>query len=235
MYLQRRSMLCSVLISGMKGLGVELAKNVVLGGVKSLHIHDPENTKTSDLSSQFFLRDDDVGKNRAEATAPRVAELNPYVPVKVLLGELTAESLSQFQVVVLTNSSLDEQLRVNEYTHTQGIYFISAQTLGLFGQVFCDFGEAFTIHDATGENPISTMVSMISNDDEGVVTCLDETRHGLESGDFVTFQEVEGMSELNECNPREVKVLGPYTFRYAQNYDQWWHCWFVHVINISVI
>lgn len=53
---------------------------------------------------------------------------------------------------------------------------------------------------------------MHSQDKEGLVTCLDETRHGLEDGDFVTFVEVQGMEELNECEPRKVSVKGPYTF-----------------------
>lgn len=45
-----------------------------------------------------------------------------------------------------------------------------------------------------------------------MVTTLDETRHGLEDGDFVTFSEVKGMEELNGCEPRKVAVKGPYTF-----------------------
>ena len=45
-----------------------------------------------------------------------------------------------------------------------------------------------------------------------MVTCIDETRHGYESGDHVTFSEVQGMTELNGCKPREISVLGPYTF-----------------------
>jgi len=53
---------------------------------------------------------------------------------------------------------------------------------------------------------------MKHQDDEGLVTCLDETRHGLEDGDFVTFTEVQGMWELNDCEPRKVTVKGPYTF-----------------------
>ena len=44
------------------------------------------------------------------------------------------------------------------------------------------------------------------------MTCLDETRHGLEDGDFVTFTEVQGMTELNGCEPRKIAVKGPYTF-----------------------
>lgn len=49
-------------------------------------------------------------------------------------------------------------------------------------------------------------------DEEGLVTCLDEARHGLEDGDFVTFTEVQGTEELNDCKPRKVFVKGPYTF-----------------------
>ena len=42
----------TVLISGMNGLGIEVAKNVVLGGVKAVTLHDSKNTNLSDLSSQ---------------------------------------------------------------------------------------------------------------------------------------------------------------------------------------
>ena len=45
----------NVLISGMKGLGIEIAKNVVLGGVKSVTIHDTENATWYDLSSQVNI------------------------------------------------------------------------------------------------------------------------------------------------------------------------------------
>lgn len=48
----RRMQHSNVLISGMKGLGVEIAKNVVLGGVKSVTIHDEGTAEWADLSSQ---------------------------------------------------------------------------------------------------------------------------------------------------------------------------------------
>lgn len=73
----------NVLIVGLKGLGVEVAKNIALAGVKSLTLYDPAPVQLADLSSQFFLKPEDVGKPRDEVTAPRVAELNAYTPVKV--------------------------------------------------------------------------------------------------------------------------------------------------------
>ena len=44
------------------------------------------------------------------------------------------------------------------------------------------------------------------------MTCLDEARHGFESGDYVTFTEIQGMTELNGCQPVEIKVLGKVFF-----------------------
>ena len=81
-----------------------------------------------------------------------------------------------------------------------------------FSVLFCDFGEDFIVTDINGEQVISNMIASITKESEGVVTCLEETRHGFEDGDYVTFSEVEGMIELNGCSPLKIKVLGPYTF-----------------------
>lgn len=79
----KRMRASDVLIVGLKGLGVEIAKNVALAGVKSLTLYDPAPVAIADLSSQFFLRPEDVGKPRDKVTAPRVAELNAYTPVTI--------------------------------------------------------------------------------------------------------------------------------------------------------
>ena len=47
---------------------------------------------------QFFLTEEDAGKNRAEACLARLAELNSYVPVTVHTLPLTEDYIAQFQV-----------------------------------------------------------------------------------------------------------------------------------------
>ncbi|OJI79513.1 hypothetical protein ASPTUDRAFT_78884 [Aspergillus tubingensis CBS 134.48] len=203
----------NVLVVGLKGLGVEIAKNIALAGVKSLTLYDPAPVAISDLSSQFFLQPQDVGKPRAEVTAPRVAELNSYVPVTVHEGSNIAENLEElkrYQAIVLTLTPLKEQLAIADFCHKNGIYLTITDTFGLFGYLFNDFGKNFTVGDATGEEPVSGIVAAI--DENGLVSALDETRHGLEDGDFVTFSEIKGMEGLNGCAPRKVTVKGPYTF-----------------------
>lgn len=202
-----------ILVVGMKGLGVEIAKNIALAGVKSLTLFDPKPATLADLSSQFFLHPSDVGKPRAEVTAPRVSELNPYTPVGVhpsadLVTNL--EQLKSYQVVVLTETTMKDQLLISDFCHDNDIYVIVTDVFGLFGTIFTDFGKNFTCGDPTGENPLSGIVAGI--DEEGLVSALDETRHGLEDGDFVTFSEVEGMEALNDAAPRKITVKGPYNF-----------------------
>jgi ubiquitin-activating enzyme E1 len=186
-----------------------IAKNVALAGVKSLTLYDPTPAKIADLSSQFFLHPEDVGTPRATATAPRVAELNSYVPVSVLeTKDLTSDlsKLSQFQVVVLTSTPLKDQLVISDYCHRNGIYLVITDTFGLFGHIFTDFGENFTVNDTSGEVVVSGIVAHISS--EGLVSALDETRHGLEDGDYITFTEIKGMEGLNNGEPRKVTVKG---------------------------
>lgn len=123
------------------------------------------------------------------------------------------ENLSQFdkyQAVVLTGVPLHDQILIGDYCHSKGIYFITADTFGLFGNIFCDFGEKFICIDDTGEQPLSGIIAGV--DEDGLVSALDETRHGLADGDYVTFTEVEGMEGLNGCEPRKIEVKGPYTF-----------------------
>ena len=120
-----------VLMSGVGGLGVEIANNIILGGVKSVTLHDSSICTALDLSSQFYLSEEDVGKNRAQASLRSLSELNTYVPVRILERELSKDVLKSYMVVVLTNSDPEEQLRVAEIVRSFGNALIIARTRGL--------------------------------------------------------------------------------------------------------
>ena len=46
----------------------------------------------------------------------------------------------------------------------------------------------------------------------GDVMTLENAFHGLEDGDYVTFAEVKGMTELNDINPVKVTVKSELLF-----------------------
>ncbi|KAJ4457334.1 putative Ubiquitin-activating enzyme E1 1 [Paratrimastix pyriformis] len=204
----------AILISGMSGVGVEIAKNVILSGVREVTIHDTQPATMMDLSSQFYLTPADVGKNRAAACFASLAELNQYVRVDQHTGELTADFLRRYKVVVLVDALQAEVERVSALCRANGVKFIMASAAGLFTRIFVDVGMTHEVTDPDGNPCITAVVTAVSQarEHEGAVATLEDTHHGLETGDMVTFAQVEGMTELNALPPTEIRVTGPSTF-----------------------
>ena len=74
----------SVFISGLGPLGVEISKNCVLSGLQRFTLHDDALVTPKDLMGQFFLGEQDIGKNRALSTLEKLQQLNYYVKVDTL-------------------------------------------------------------------------------------------------------------------------------------------------------
>ena len=72
-----------VLIVGLRGLGVEVAKNLILAGPASVTLYDPEPVQINDLSANFYVSEQDVANrvHRSHACHAKLQELNPYVKV----------------------------------------------------------------------------------------------------------------------------------------------------------
>ena len=74
-----------ILIIGLKGLGIEVAKNTILAGPKEVWIFDPKLIQINDLGSNFYLKEEHVGiKRRDEACLEDLKKLNPYTKVSIL-------------------------------------------------------------------------------------------------------------------------------------------------------
>ena len=152
----------SVFISGLSGLGVEIAKNICLTGVRALTIHDDKRATLKASNSNFYISRNGapVQQTRAEATLHNLQQLNANVTVSLAAGKLD-ESLESLlvghAVVVLCDTPLQTQLVVNDYCRSVGIKFIAASVRGVFASAFADFGEDFCTHDKDGE-PIKELM-----------------------------------------------------------------------------
>lgn len=210
----RQLLTSNVLVSGLGGLGAEVAKNLILAGVKSVKLHDERTVEMWDLSSNFLFTEDDIGKNRALASVGKLQELNTSVAVSTWTTKISKEKLSQFQAVVFTGLSLEKAIDFDDYCHMQKppIAFIKSDVHGLFGSVFCDFGPQFTVYDVNGEEPRTGIVASISNDYPAIVSCVEDERLEFQDGDLVVFTEIKGMTELNDGKPRRIKNARSYGF-----------------------
>ena len=188
----------SVLVSGLGGLGVEIAKNIILAGIKNVTIQDTVITSFSDLSSQFYLTEENIGQNRALACIDKLASLNEYVSVNVTTEPLTDELITQFNCLVITEPHPQAELfHIADFCHQNKIKFIMTQISGLFGYVFTDFGSEFISSDALGIEPSRFRLGMVTRAERGFVTIAEGEKMNIQDGDIVRFEEVEGMTELN--------------------------------------
>ena len=210
-----------ILIVGLRGLGVETAKNTILAGPNEVQLYDPELVTINDLGGNFYLSEADVGKKRRDETCvSQLAELNPYVHVSVMKGTIL-ENITKFNVIVITEVMQKEKLiEIDEICRKNKIAFIYSAILGLSGFVFDDFGTEHTILDENGEDCKTYLCRIISND--GFVTIDDSIGGGkfaLGDGDYVKFKEVGGMTQLNDGKPREIKVVSSNSFKIVGDED----------------
>lgn len=84
------------------------AKNVILAGPNTVGLHDDTPTCIQDLASNFYLTEKDVENavTRAAGSCRRLSELNDYVNTVVIKGDLTADVLRSFDVVVVCDMKM---------------------------------------------------------------------------------------------------------------------------------
>eukprot|EP00980_Cylindrotheca_fusiformis_P002385 scaffold558_cov111-Cylindrotheca_fusiformis.AAC.3 len=217
-------MASKALLIGCSGLGVEVAKNCILAGLHSLVLVDPLPANTYDLGGNFYLTEADVGskKSRGELCCPKLTELNPYVSVSVdtSVSALTADQLlplldTGISCLVITIPLEKELLiQLNNKCREVGACFIYSTTPGVFGQVFCDFGSAFVCADKDGNPPATSQIESVFQEGDNVTVKVleDQGRHGLETGDVITFARLKGCKGLSIDTNYKVHVTGPFTF-----------------------
>lgn len=91
-----------VLIYGIRGLGMEIAKNIILMGPNSVSLYDKNLITHYDLGSGFYFTEVQINKeNRDEGCVNKLAMLNPYVDVNVLKNDLIS-SIELYDIIVIT-------------------------------------------------------------------------------------------------------------------------------------
>ncbi|TDH73614.1 hypothetical protein CCR75_004733 [Bremia lactucae] len=212
-----------------KGVGIECAKNLILAGPGAITLCDDGITEIKDLGVNFFLTEQDVGHPRAVAVLHKLAELNKMVSVGVHQGPLTEELVAKHNVVVFSHTSRQELVRWNHFCRQQSpsIGFIMCDIRGAFGYAFTDFGDEFKGFDATGEAPITRIITDITNDEDGTLSILgpdeDGKMHEMPDSDhdgWIEINDVQGMQlktdpsqSINTMPPRRIKFVNKKAFR----------------------
>jgi hypothetical protein len=79
--------------------------------------------------------------------------------VEILQCALTCEHA---QCVILTETNLAVQQRINEHCRARGIAFLVADVRGVFCWSFTDLGDSFVVLDKNGEDPPEVMIESVT-------------------------------------------------------------------------
>ncbi|CAK9303246.1 unnamed protein product [Gordionus sp. m RMFG-2023] len=134
----------SIMLIGFSGLGWEISKNLILYGIKTLCIMDNKTVTHNDLKSNLYLKEDDIGNNRAECSISSLKYLNPNVQIIVETkfpdNFHSANIYKDFDLVIMNDVSYKIAQDINNYVHQIGKKCIYTRNFFLYGYIIYDFG-----------------------------------------------------------------------------------------------
>ncbi|ROK28197.1 SUMO-activating enzyme subunit 1 [Anabarilius grahami] len=161
---QKRLRGSRVLLVGLRGLGAEVAKNLILAGVKGLTLLDHEQVTEESRRAQFLNPVDADGQNQAQASLERAQFLNPMVEVKADTDPVESKPddfFFQFDAICLTRCSKDLMVRVDQLCASRNIKVFCGDVFGYHGYMFSDLGQE---HHYVEEKPKVVKGSNEAND-----------------------------------------------------------------------
>ena len=129
----------TVLLVGVGGLGVEVAKNLAMVGVGHLILVDLDTIEYSNLNRQILFIDAPEGAYKAEYAAKKLRKLNPYIKVdsyNCALQDLPPRVFSDADLYIAGLDSIEARVEINR----RAVHFkkplIDAGTAAYNGHVY---------------------------------------------------------------------------------------------------
>lgn len=211
-----KKLMCSkILIYGMRGLGVEVAKNIILKGPEKVSIFDPEIAVIRDMNSNFYLDESDIGiKRKDESVLKKLQLLNENVTVNYIdknsIEEIIEIIPNNYDILVITEALPKKlSIKIDKICRENKIYFIYSAIFGLAGFLFNDFGEEHLITEEYIEDKSKFAIkNIVKNGDNGIVDVILPSKNSLIYDEiFVKFKDIKGMTELNFENEKKFRKI----------------------------
>ena len=209
------------LIIGLRGLGIEIAKNLILAGPNEVSISDKNISKINDLGSNFYLSEKDININSLEdACYEKLKSLNPYVNVTKYKG-IYGENFKNYNLIIITHiMKLEDLYEINKLCRKYDVKFIYTLNLGLTGFLFNDFGNNHQIYDSNGEKISKYNIYSIEEKGNNYEIFLDiqkDESFGLKEGDFVILKKIKGLEFLNDDKSKKIIKISNSSFEIEKN------------------
>ena len=176
---QTKLSVASVLVIGYNSLAQEIIRNLALIGVSKIDIYQSKELNNYRKTGLYYsLEKDNLPLNQLQ-------KLNPTIKIELINildedNELDKKKIKKYNVVILTNSIIDDAFDINRITHKLNIPFIMCGNYGLMGYIFNDFCENFIVNDIDGDINELLILESIENK-----TLKFKDPHKLSDGDTI--------------------------------------------------
>jgi len=129
----------SVLILGVGGLGTEIAKNLAMAGVGTMHLVDMDHIEYSNLNRQILFIEAKEGESKAEAAAKMLKKVNPhgeYIPYHKPLQELEPSIYEEVDLYIAGLDSVAAREELNRRAVMYGKPLVDGGTATYHGHIY---------------------------------------------------------------------------------------------------
>jgi molybdopterin/thiamine biosynthesis adenylyltransferase len=119
-----------IVVVGAGAIGNEVVKNLALLGVGAVDVYDFDRVEEHNLTRSVFLRESDIGENKATAVVRRASEVDPGVRLRAIEGDfwehLGVSQLAEYDCAIGAVDNFEARIRLNQMCLLAGTSFVSA-------------------------------------------------------------------------------------------------------------
>ena len=242
------------LIIGLRGLGVEILKNLILEGPKRVDIYDPNYININDLNSNYFVKEKDINKIRDEIIIEKIKDLNPFVQSDIIRPNYNLENnnyenelkfilskIEKYNMIIITEFISKNSInKINSICKKLNKGLIYSCALGLSGFLFNFFANEHIVSSPSEKNDTYYPIKNIIKGEETIIQ-LEKSLEGFPDiieDDYIKLRDINGINEFNEDKIYKITKrisISEYKINInSKNFNDYTYGGFLQVISLPV-
>ena len=127
---QQRLAESRVAVIGAGAVGNEVVKNLVLLGTGAVDVFDFDRVEIHNLTRSIFLREQDVGSNKADCVVRRAGEVDPNVSLRAFAGHfrdrLSLAMLARYDCVISAVDNFEARIQLSQMCRLTAVDLVNA-------------------------------------------------------------------------------------------------------------
>ena len=195
-----------ILIYGIRGIGIEICKNIILSGPKKVTIFDDNKIIKDDLGSNFYIEEKDIGLRRDEVSIKKLYELNNDVKCDYLKEGNLEENIKEYDILIITEiMEIDRIKRLNEICRNNLKGFIYSLVLGLSFYCFVDFGNHIINNKINNDIKKYFIKDIQKGKTTQIIIDNEFDNFNINEDQYILLKDIKGMNQLLDGKKRKIK------------------------------